>query len=78
MLPESPNFEAVEISANLSVDEALRDYPSIANRAVFCNSDAHWLEAIGLKRTKLDLQHRSVAEITMACRGEGGRAVLDA
>lgn len=78
MLPETPAFEAVEVSRNLSTAEARSRYPSIGNLPVFHASDAHWLSAIGENRTTLYLKHRSVAEIRMACRGEGGRRVADA
>ncbi len=78
MLPETPVFEAVEISRNLSTAEARSRYPSIGNLPVFHSSDAHWLSAIGESRTTLYLEHRSVAEIRLACQGEGGRRVADA
>lgn len=78
MLPETPAFEAVEVSRNLSTSEARLRYPSIGNLPVFRSSDAHWLSAIGESRTMLYMKHRSVVEIRMACRGEGGRRVADA
>lgn len=78
MLPETPVFDAVEVSANLSVTEARGIYPSIAGRPVLQNSDSHWLSAIGQRRTVLHLEHRSIEEIRRACRGEGGRRVGNA
>jgi PHP family Zn ribbon phosphoesterase len=78
MLPESPAFEAVEVSQNLTTEQARARHPSIGSLPVFHSSDAHWLSAIGERRTVLHLRHRSVAEIRMACRSEGGRRVEDA
>lgn len=78
MLPETPAFEAVEVSRNLNTAEARLRYPSIGNLPVFHSSDAHWLSAIGESRTTLYLEHRSVVEIRLACRGDGGRRVADA
>ncbi len=78
MLPETPGFEAVEVSANLTTDQARAKYASIGNLPVFHASDAHWLSAIGEHRTALTMGHRSVAEIRLACRGEGGRRISDA
>lgn len=75
MLPESPDFPAVEISHNMTPLEARTAYPSISNRPILCNSDAHWLTAIGERRTMFYLEHRTVSEISMACRGENGRRV---
>lgn len=78
MLPDSPVFEAVEVSQNLTTEQARAKYPSIGSLPVFHNSDAHWLSAVGERRTTLYLERRSVAEIHLACRGEGGRRVADA
>ena len=75
MLPESPDFEAVEISPNITTDEARAKHPSVGSRAILQGSDAHWLAAIGEKRTIFHLEHRSLAEIRMAIRGEGGRRI---
>lgn len=78
MVPESPELPAVEISRNISADQARALYPSIGDRAILCNSDAHWLSAIGERRTTFCLERRSVAEIAMACKGESGRRVCHA
>lgn len=75
MVPDAPDFAAVEISRNLTVLEARATYPSIGKRSILCNSDAHWLSAIGERRTTLYLEHRTVAEIALACKGESGRRV---
>lgn len=75
MLPEEPDFPAVEISRNMTPLEARTTYPSIGDRSIVCNSDAHWLSAIGERRTTFYIEHRTVAEIRMACRGEFGRRV---
>ena len=75
MVPDDPDFAAVEISRNMTPLEARAIYPSIGERSIVCNSDAHWLAAIGERRTTLYLEHRTVAEIKMACRGEAGRRV---
>jgi len=78
MLPESPVFEAVEVSRNMTTQQARAKYPSIGNLPVFHASDAHWLSAIGEHRTVLRVEHRNIAEIRLACRGEGGRRISDA
>jgi len=78
MVPEVPDFIGVEISRNLTEEEARNRYPSIGNRAIFRDSDAHWLGAIGERRTALHLAHRTVEEIKLACRRVDGRRVGDA
>lgn len=78
MMPEEPRFEAVEVSANLAPDVARAKYPSIGGLPVIQSSDAHWLDAIGEKRTVFHLERRSLAELAKALRGEGGRSVQNA
>jgi PHP family Zn ribbon phosphoesterase len=75
MVPDAPDFAAVEISRNLTPLEARTTYPSIGKRSILCNSDAHWLAAIGERRTTFYLEHRTIAEIALACKGEAGRRV---
>jgi 3',5'-nucleoside bisphosphate phosphatase len=75
MLPEEPDFPAVEISRNMTPLEARTTYPSIGDRSIVCNSDAHWLSAIGERCTTFYIEHRTIAEIKMACRGECARRV---
>ena len=78
MLPESPSFEGVEISANISLDDARTRCMGVGSLPIFRDSDAHWLAAIGERRTRLYIEHRSVDEIRMACRGADGRRVESA
>lgn len=78
LMPESPEFEAFEISPNISEEQARSRYLSESNRAIFHDSDAHWLSAIGKQQTVFCLKHRTLAEIRMACRGEGGRRIENA
>ena len=75
MLPDSPVFEAVELSANITADDARERFPSVGKLPLLANSDSHWLAAIGLRRTEFHLAHRSVKEIAMALRREDGRWV---
>lgn len=78
MIPESPCYQAVEISANTTPDEARFDHPEIGSRPILTNSDAHWLSAIGEHWTQLYMKHRTLQELRLAFRGEGGRRVVNA
>ncbi|MCE5323983.1 PHP domain-containing protein [bacterium] len=78
MIPDSPDFDALEISINMTPDQARCAFPSVGDKPIIQNSDAHWLDAIGQRRTILHLEHRNVGEIRMACRGEHGRRVENA
>lgn len=75
MVPDSPDFAAVEVSRNITPDRAREAYPSIGDRPIICNSDSHWLAAIGERRTVFCLEHRNIAELKMACRGEECRGI---
>lgn len=75
MVPDSPDFVALEISRNITPDKARKTYPSIGDRSLICNSDSHWLAAVGERRTVFCLEHRTIAEMKMACRGEDGRGI---
>ncbi|MHB9036670.1 MAG: PHP domain-containing protein [Armatimonadota bacterium] len=78
MIPETPDFDALEISVNLTPNEAREKFPSVGSKPIFQNSDAHWLASIGRRRTILHIEHRSVSEIRMACRCENDRRVENA
>jgi 3',5'-nucleoside bisphosphate phosphatase len=75
MVPDEPDFPAVEISRNLTPLEARATFPSIGTRTIVCNSDSHWLSTIGERRTTFHIKHRTVAEIKLACRAQSGRRV---
>jgi hypothetical protein len=78
MIPDSPDFDAFEISVNMTPDQARCSFPSVGGKPIIQSSDAHWLSAIGQLRTVFHLEHRNVDEIKMACRGENGRRVENA
>jgi PHP family Zn ribbon phosphoesterase len=78
MIPEYPDFDALEISLNTTPEQARQDYPSVGAKTIIQSSDAHWLSAVGQCRTIFHLEHRNVSELKMACRGECGRRVENA
>ncbi|MHB1458637.1 MAG: PHP domain-containing protein [Armatimonadota bacterium] len=62
-LPDTPTFNAVEISHHITEDEAIARYPDLSGKMLFRSSDAHRLDEIGSGFTLLDLEHRTVADI---------------
>lgn len=74
-IPESPRFDAVEISRHLSLEEAIARHPDLACRAVLQSSDAHRLAELGSCPVELDLPHRTVRDLREAlrlmCRDDG-------
>lgn len=72
-LPEGSDFDAYELSANIESESAMMLYPDLKGKTMIRNSDAHWLSAIGERRTMLRMYHRTLKEMRMALRGQEGR-----
>ena len=77
-VPDSPSFDALEVSRNTAPSQAGGKFLGIGKTTVLSNSDAHWLAAIGERRTALRMEHRNLAELRMALRGLQGRGVENA
>ena len=74
-LPENIPFDALEISRNISFEQALKQNPSIAGYPFLRNGDAHDLQAIsGLNR--LHIAVPSLGEIRLALQKKDGRRLL--
>lgn len=74
-MPEESDFPVVEISKNITVENARLQYPDLKSRAMIRSSDAHMLADIGSGRTVFNMMHRSVSEIKLACEGRDGRRI---
>lgn len=74
-MPEGARFPAVEVSRLLPVKLARQKYPDLVRRAVISSSDSHILEHIGIARTVFYLEHRTVAELSLAFNGQDGRRI---
>jgi len=72
-LPEESDFDAYELSANIDPDSAIKLYPDLKGKTLIRSSDAHWLSAIGERRTILRMQHRTLEEVRLALRGQEDR-----
>ena len=75
-IPEELNFDALEISPNITIEEANRKFPEIKRFPIIQNSDAHFLEDIGKTVTTFLLEEPNITEIRKALKGENGRAVI--
>jgi len=75
-LPAGLEFDALELSPQMSRQEAARRLPEWAAGALVRFSDAHRPEEIGRAFTPLVLREPTTAEIRKAFRGEGERQVL--
>ena len=74
----SPELEAdaVEVSHNMRPREAAERYPSLPDIPIITNSDAHFLDWIGMVRSIFVLEHTpSIRELQLAFQSEDGRRV---
>lgn len=71
-LPEETEFDAFELSANITAEDAVCRFPGLRQRTLIGSSDAHWLGAIGNRYTLLEMQHRNLDQLRQAL--QQGRA----
>ena len=74
-IPDSLALDALEISPNITIDEARKkyayDYP------ITCSSDAHYPDDIGKGFTSFLLKAGTVAEIKKALKNKEGRKLIE-
>jgi hypothetical protein len=75
-IPESVEFDALEISPNISIAEARKRYGKYAKYKFIQNSDAHFIKDIGKATTELLLADTSFNEIKQALKNEDGRKII--
>lgn len=74
-IPPDLELDAVEISAHIQRDEALRRFPDVARFPIITASDAHFLDDIGTATTNFLLEKPTIDEIRMALKNRDGRKV---
>jgi PHP family Zn ribbon phosphoesterase len=72
-IPHALVLDAVEVSAQMTTDEAKERFPDCRNYPIVTGSDAHGPEDIGKRFTCLTVEDGSVAEIKKALTGRDGR-----
>ncbi len=75
-IPEDLEIDAVEISTDLTVEDAHKKFPEIKRYPVIRSSDAHYLEDIGKATTNFYLPKPTLSEIKKALRNEDGRKMV--
>ena len=73
LLPTDIELEAVEISKNLSSEQAVNVFPGINQLPILINGDAHRLEEI-IGSNVFYLKEPTIQEIRMAFRGDDNRS----
>jgi len=73
-IPPELDVVGVEISHNVGPIEARERFPQLVHYSLIASSDAHRLREMA-RRTTLKMAEATVAELTLALAGEGGREV---
>lgn len=76
LVPPGAHLDALEISASLTREEALRRFPLIGDFPLVTASDAHFPQEIGGSPTLFLLEGMDLGEMRMALQGRGGREYL--
>ena len=76
-VPAHVPFDALEISARLTLAEARSRFPELAGYTFITSSDAHFIEDLGKTRTRMNLMEPSLNEIRLALEKKEGRYVLE-
>lgn len=75
-LPANLEVSAMEVSANVNIEEFKSKYPWVKGHTIIANSDAHVSEQIGSSYTVMKLQEPSFNEVKMALKNERGRRMI--
>jgi PHP family Zn ribbon phosphoesterase len=75
-IPPEIEFDALEISSRISIDQALRAFSGYRHIPWITSSDAHRLEEIGKRTTGFLLHHSTFEELRLALKGSSDRGVL--
>ena len=73
-IPPDLDVLGVEISSNIGPVQARERFPQLARYSLVANGDAHCLRDMA-RRTTFRMAQATVAELSLALAGEGGRAV---
>ncbi len=76
-IPDDLELDALEISRHVDEQGLRQRFPHCGDRPLITSSDAHYLRDIGSARTVARLQGPTVAELSRAFMGQGGRCIVE-
>jgi PHP family Zn ribbon phosphoesterase len=76
-IPKALRLDALEISPNISIEDARARFPDYSNHPFMRNSDAHFIDDVGRCKTEYLIEQPSFAEIAKALRQEDGRRIVE-
>lgn len=75
-IPENLNFDALEISRNITKEEIYKKFPFVLNNCLITSSDAHSLKEMVFQKTFFYIKSLTFDEISLALRSQGGRKIV--
>lgn len=76
-VPEHVPFDALEISARLTLAEARNRFPELAGYTFITSSDAHFIKDLGATCTRMSLKEPGFNEMRLALQKKDGRYVQE-
>jgi len=76
ILPESLNYDALELTPGSYYDENLKNIKMTGKRSWIFDSDAHFIDQIGKFSTRLMMKSPEFSELKLALKNSEGRSVL--
>ena len=77
-IPDTLRFDALELTRHIRTEEARKRFAGSRTWTFIRNSDAHYLDDIGINTCEYLLECPTYAEISKALKGEDGRMVCEA
>jgi 3',5'-nucleoside bisphosphate phosphatase len=75
-IPPELEFDALEISCQITRSNAVIRYPEICRYPLITSSDAHYLDQIGRGTVDLIMENPSIKELSRALQGHQNRKVI--
>jgi predicted metal-dependent phosphoesterase TrpH len=76
-IPETLRFDALELSRYMRTEDARKRFAGSGRWTFVRNSDAHFLDDIGLNTCEYLVESPTLSEISKALKGENGRMVCE-
>ena len=73
VIPPGMKLDALEISCEMKIDDALKIYNMYKGYTFITSSDSHRLEDVGIRKTAFSIEEVNFNELRMALKKENGR-----
>lgn len=74
-IPEDLEFDALEISRNVTIERVYKKFPFVSNNCLITSSDAHSLKEMVFQKTFFHLNSLTFNEVRLALKSQEGRKI---